>query len=60
MFTAFMRLPHYSPIRFDPTKMLYVNQDRDDKRIQDIIDTAEKRHIPLERLSSPKNESTLC
>lgn len=36
------------------TKMLYVNQDRVDKRIQDIIDTAEKRHIPLERLSSQK------
>lgn len=37
-----------------PTKMLYVSQDRVDKRIQDLINAAEKLHIPVDRLSAQK------
>ena len=37
-----------------PTKMLYVSQDRVDKRIQDLINLAEKCHIPVDRLSAQK------
>ena len=37
-----------------PTKMLYVNQERVDKRIQELLSAAEKLKIPVERLSSQK------
>ena len=37
-----------------PTKMLYVSQDRVDKRIQDLINLAEKNHIPVDRLTAQK------
>jgi 23S rRNA (guanosine2251-2'-O)-methyltransferase len=37
-----------------PTKMLYVSQDRVDKRIQDLINAAEKLHIPVDRLPAQK------
>lgn len=37
-----------------PTKMLYVNQERVDKRIQDLLNQAEQLQIPVERLSSQK------
>ena len=37
--------------RLRPTKVLYVNQDRLDKRIQDLLELAEKSKVPIERLS---------
>ena len=40
--------------RLRPTKMLYVNQDRVDKRLQDLLDMALQLQIPVERLSSQK------
>lgn len=36
------------------TNMLYVNQDRVDKRIQELLSLAEKLKIPVERLSVQK------
>ena len=36
------------------TKMLYVNQDRVDKRIQELLSLAEQYKIPVERLSVQK------
>lgn len=35
-------------------KMLYVNQDRIDKRIQDVLDKATHAHVKVEKLSSQK------
>ena len=40
--------------RLRPTKVLYVNQDRVDKRIQDLLLLAEQNKIPVERLSQQK------
>jgi len=36
------------------TKVLYVSDERDDKRIQDLLTTAEKKHISIQRFSSQK------
>jgi 23S rRNA (guanosine2251-2'-O)-methyltransferase len=36
------------------TKQLYINQDRQDRRLQDILDTAEKNQVPVEQLSLQK------
>ncbi len=36
------------------TKVLYVSEDRDDKRIHDLLNMAEQKHIPIQRLSSQK------
>lgn len=40
--------------RFRSTKALYINQDRVDKRLQEIIDTATQLQVPIERLSLQK------
>lgn len=40
--------------RLRPTKKLYVNQEREDKRIREILDLAELQHIPVEGLSLQK------
>ena len=40
--------------RLRPTKMLFVNQERVDKRIQDILNEAQQLKIPVERLSAQK------
>ncbi len=40
--------------RLRPTKMLYVNQERVDKRIQGLLSVAEQSQIPIERLSAQK------
>ena len=40
--------------RIRPTKILYVNQERVDKRIQELLEVAEKLSIPVERLSAQK------
>lgn len=40
--------------RLRPTKVLYVNQDRLDKRMQAVLDLAEQHHIPVERMSQQK------
>ena len=36
------------------TKVLYLTQDRVDKRVQELIGLAEKAHIPVERLAAHK------
>lgn len=36
------------------TKMLYINQDRIDTRMQDLLNLALQNHIPVERLSAQK------
>jgi 23S rRNA (guanosine2251-2'-O)-methyltransferase len=40
--------------RFRSTKVLYVNQERVDKRLQTIIDAAVQLQVPVERLSLQK------
>ena len=40
--------------RLRPIKMLHVNQERVDKRIQDLLNQAEKIQVPIERLSAQK------
>lgn len=35
-------------------KMLYINQDRLDARMQDLLAAAQQKNIPVERLSAPK------
>ncbi len=40
--------------RLRSTKRLYVNQERTDKRLQDLLHLAEQGHIPIERLSLQK------
>lgn len=40
--------------RHRPTKMLYINQDRLDARMQDVLRIAAENNIPIERLSAQK------
>ena len=40
--------------RLRPTKLLYVNEERIDKRIQDLINLAESQKISIEKLSTQK------
>ena len=40
--------------RFRRTKVLYINQERVDKRVQDLLSVAQQHHIPVERLSTQK------
>ena len=38
--------------RYRSTKVLYVNQERVDKRLQDLLDLAQQSSTPVERLSA--------
>lgn len=40
--------------RHRPTKKLFINQERIDKRLQDILDLAAKQQISIEKLSAQK------
>ena len=40
--------------RHRTTKVLYINQDRIDKRLQDLLNIAEQRMLPIERLTLQK------